>query len=235
MAVPADKTYPATATNAAWQKKKSFLDKAKAKTKTGLGATLAAAEASWKAIPWADLDASTKTAGTPESAQRLLTTAKEGLKKVTKAQTDLKAAKLQAKKTKLTSGLSKTASDAAAKIEIDLNQAINRLGLVKLDDFEQLVKKVQSQGILNVSKISVSDGKTTVMRGTAATWDRKVLKVSGVTWQGGATAVSVAGQKLKVQGETAGNDPHSEGISKLFANDMKLDKASGNTASFVSY
>jgi hypothetical protein len=36
MTVPTDKMYPVRATNAAWQKKKSFLDEAKANTKTGL-------------------------------------------------------------------------------------------------------------------------------------------------------------------------------------------------------
>lgn len=234
MSVPDDKTYPATATDAAWQKKKSFLDKAKAKTKTGLGAALKTAEASWKAIPWKDLDASTKTAGTPASAEKHLDTAKLALVKVTKAKDDLDAAKDQAKLTKSNKGLSKAASTAAATIETDLGKAIKRLNQIGLTDFEDLIKKVQSQGILNVTKISVSDGKTQVMTGTAATWDRKVLKVSGVAWKGGADAKSVAGKKLKVYGEVAGNKD-AEGISKVFANDMKIDSASGNTASFKSY
>ena len=234
MSVPADKTYPATATNAAWQKKKGFLDKAKSSTKTGLGATLTEAEKSWKAIPWADLDASKKTAGTPATAEKLLSTAKQGLLKVNQAKIDLKAAKEQAKATKTNKGLSRTASDAAAQIEIDLNQAINRLSQVKATDFEELLKKVQSQGVLNVTKISVSEGNSQVMTGVSATWDRKILKVGGVVWKGGATAKSLAGKKLKVSGEVAGNKD-AEGISKLFANDMKIDSASGNTASLKSY
>jgi len=44
MSVPTDVSYPVIATDAAWQKKKSFIDKAKASTKTGLGADLKAAE-----------------------------------------------------------------------------------------------------------------------------------------------------------------------------------------------
>ena len=44
MAVTFNTTWPATLTDAAWQKKKSFLDKAKSKTKTGLGEALTAAE-----------------------------------------------------------------------------------------------------------------------------------------------------------------------------------------------
>lgn len=234
MSVPDDMTYPATATDAAWQKKKGFLDKAKAKTKTGLGATLKTAEASWKAIPWKDLDASKKTAGTPATAEKLRETAELALVKVSQAKDDLEAAQKLAKTTKTIKGLSKTASTAAATIETDLGKAIKRLDKIGLTDFDDLIKKVQAQGIISVIKISVSDGKTQVMTGTAATWDRKILKVSGVTWKGGADAKSVAGKKLKVQGETAGNKD-SEGISKVFANDMKIDSASGNTASFKSY
>src|SRR5216683_3539990 len=48
--------WPAEATDAAWQKKKSFMDKAKAKTKTGLGAELVKAQAGWKKINFDALD-----------------------------------------------------------------------------------------------------------------------------------------------------------------------------------
>lgn len=50
MSAPNNITWPAALTNAAWQKKKSFLDKTKSKTKTGLGAELLKAEAAWKDI-----------------------------------------------------------------------------------------------------------------------------------------------------------------------------------------
>jgi len=76
MSVPTDMSYPVIATDAAWQKKKSFIDKAKASTKTGLGADLKAAELKWKAIPWKDLDATKLAAKSVEAAQRQLDTAK---------------------------------------------------------------------------------------------------------------------------------------------------------------
>ena len=50
MTVSFDTKYPPEALNAAWQKKKSFMDKAKSKTKTGLGESLVKAEAEWKKI-----------------------------------------------------------------------------------------------------------------------------------------------------------------------------------------
>ena len=49
--------YPAIATNAAWQKKKSLVDKAKKATKTGLGAYLTAAETAYGKIRFDWLDA----------------------------------------------------------------------------------------------------------------------------------------------------------------------------------
>ncbi len=230
MTVPADRTYPATATNAAWQKKKSFLDKAKSSTKTGLGDTLKAAELKWKAIPWADLDASTKTAATPAGAEKLLATAKLALVKVNAAKLDLKAAKTQAKATKINKALSKTAMAAAAQIEIDLNTAINRLGTVKLTDFDALVEKVQNEGVTKLRSISVSFGNAVVMTGATATWDRKLFKVSGVVWKKG-DAQAIKDKTVVVSAEKIASEK-TEGGYLLFKNDMKLDTATGNTANF---
>src|SRR5262245_12005662 len=55
MTVPKDKTYPADLTNAQWQKQKSFLDKTKSKTKTGLGDALKEAQKAWGEIPFKKL------------------------------------------------------------------------------------------------------------------------------------------------------------------------------------
>ncbi len=230
MTVPTDRAYPANATNKVWQGKKSFLDKAKSSTKTGLGDTLKTAEASWKLIPWADLDASAKTAATPAAAEKLLATAKLALVKVNKAKADLLVAKEQAKQTKTNKALSKTAMAAAAQIQIDLNTAINRLGTVKVTDFETLVSTVQSEALTRMTNVRVQLGKDQVMTGGAATWDRKVLKVSGVVWKKG-TANDIKGKKVVVRGDTAGNQ-NAEGVSRIFQNDMKLTAAAGNTAEF---
>lgn len=230
MTVPADRTYPANATNAVWQKKKSFLDKAKSSTKTGLGDTLKAAELAWKAIPWADLDASDKTAVTPAGAERLLAKAKLALVKVGTAKVALKAAKLQAKNTKINKALSKPAMAAAAQIEIDLNTAINRLATVKLTDFESLATKVQNESVTKLWNISVSSGNAVVMTGATATWDRKAFKVAGVVWKKG-DAQAIMGKTVVVSAEKIASEK-TEGGYLNFKNDMKLESASGNTATF---
>jgi hypothetical protein len=66
MPFPKDQTYPAVATNTAWQKKKSVLDKTSA---TGVGPKLTAAEAAWHAIPFADLDESQNHPATSQAAK----------------------------------------------------------------------------------------------------------------------------------------------------------------------
>jgi hypothetical protein len=234
MTVPTDKSYPAVATNAAWQKKKSFLDKASSKTKkTGLGAKLALAEKSWKAIPWADLDASKKTAGTPATAAKLLDNAKDALLKVKTAINFLDDAKDAATTTKNLKSLTKTSSLAANNIANALASAIKRLETIKVTDFEDLVRKVQSESTITLTNIRVQDGTDTVMTGGSATWDRKVLKVSNVVWKKG-TANDINGKKVIVRGDMVGSSQHAEGISKLFQNDMKIDSAAGNTANFKS-
>src|SRR5258708_16043821 len=65
MAVTFNTTWPATLTDAAWQKKKSFLDKAKSKTKTGLGAELTKAQAAWKLVKFDNLIATKVPMTTP--------------------------------------------------------------------------------------------------------------------------------------------------------------------------
>src|SRR5690349_20867689 len=85
MPYPKDHTYPAAATNAVWQKKKSFLDKAKAKNKTGVGPKLTAAEAAWGHIPWADLDDSKNKPTTSVQSLASLNKAKAAAAKVTAA------------------------------------------------------------------------------------------------------------------------------------------------------
>jgi hypothetical protein len=232
MTVPADKTYPVTATNKAWQKKKSFIDKAKANTKTGLGAALLTAEARWNAIPWKDLDASAQTVVSVESAQRNLAKAKSTLIKLNAAKKALLVAKSKAMTTKTNKALSKPAQLAAGNIDLALGQASKRLDKITLVDFEDAIEKAQKAALVNMTKVNVYDGRNVVMTGGAATWDRKVLKVSGVAWKVGK-ADDYKGKTLTVRGETTGSSQWAEGISKVFANDMKLQSASGNAATFI--
>jgi hypothetical protein len=230
MSVPADINYPAIATDPAWQKKKSFIDKAKASTKTGLGADLKAAELKWKAIPWKDLDAKKLAAKSAEAAQKQLDTAKAAGTVIQEAKTALAKARATAQATATNKALSKPAQNAATDIANSLQNAITRLNSIKTLDFEDALDRLQKAGIITVNKIRIISAGKEVATAGAATWDRKVLKVAGIAWKVGA-ANDYKGKTLLVKGETEGN-VNSEGISKVFQNDMKLDTASGNTATF---
>ena len=234
MTVPTDKTYPAVATNAAWQKKKSFLDKAKAKTKTGLGASLTTAETKWKAIPWAQLDAKALAAKTVSGAQKNLAAAKLAQVKVQAAHDALVTAKNFATASSHNADLSKTAQAAATAIFSALDKADTRLKSVKLTDFEDALEKLEKSALITMSKVRVLKDNKEVATAGSGTWDRKLLKLTGVAWKVGK-AEDYRGDKLAVRGETQGSDQYAEGISKVFANDMKIDSASGNTATFKPY
>jgi len=231
MSVPADQTYPATATDPAWQKKKSFIDKAKASTKTGLGADLKAAELKWKAIPWNVLDAKKLAAKSAEAAQKQLDTAKAAGAVIQEAKTALAKARATAQATATNKALSKPAQAAATSIANALQSAATRLNSIKTLDFEDALKTLASNELIKINKIRVLLAGNEIATGGSATWDRKILKVTGVAWKVG-TGNDHKGKSVTVRGETDGSSMHAEGISKVFANDMKVDTVSGNTATF---
>ena len=231
MTVPTDKIYPAVATNAAWQKKKSFIDKAKAKTKTGLGAALTTAETKWKAIPWAQLDSKAFKTKTVSAAQKNLQDAKLAQVKVTDAKSALVVARNFATASSTNKDLSKPAQAAATAIVDALKKAEARLTKVTLTDFETDLEDLEKAALIRISRVRVlSNGKEVATAGAGA-WDRKVLKLVGVAWKVGQSG-DYTGKKVTVHGETQGSDQYAEGISKVFQNDMKLESASGNTATF---
>lgn len=136
--------WPANLTDKEWQKKKSFTDKAKSKTKTGLGAELTKAETAWKKIVFDALDV-TKAAGKlgnpvifnkPDhyTAAKLVAT-----HQTTVALDAIKAIKLAAAKaatTKANTGLSSTAKAAAATIETGLLHQATLIQTISLKDFD---------------------------------------------------------------------------------------------------
>ncbi len=142
--------YPPEATDAAWQKKKSFLDKAKSATKTGLGADLKAAEAEWKKfVPMMDkLDIRSAVVGgrtiekvnSAKAAAELIMTGQ----RATTSQALLKAA-AKAKATSANKGLSKTAAAAALVIESKLLGLARNLRDIKLTDFDSMIQTLNSQ------------------------------------------------------------------------------------------
>ena len=137
--------WPAEATNAAWQKKKSFLDKAKSKTKTGLGEELVKAEAAWKKINFDALDvrsapgklgnpAKFKSPADFDNAKAKATTHITTV--VNPASKAILTAAAKATATKNNSALSSTAKTAAGAIEAKLLAQSRLLRDLKLDDFD---------------------------------------------------------------------------------------------------
>ena len=70
MAITFPTAWPAALTDAAWQKKKSFMDKAKSKTKTGLGAELIKAQKAWNLVKFDNLIATKVPMTSPDTADR---------------------------------------------------------------------------------------------------------------------------------------------------------------------
>jgi hypothetical protein len=137
MSVTFDTKYPAALTNAAWQKKKSFLDKAKAKTKTGLGEALTKAEATWGLIQWNTLQADKVPMPTPQEADKAKGRAETHKTTVVAAASKAAlAAAGVAAKTKVNAGLSSAAKQAAATIEAGQLAQARRLRDIDLADFD---------------------------------------------------------------------------------------------------
>jgi hypothetical protein len=158
MTIGFTQAYPVEATNAAWQKKKSFMDKAKKATKTGLGAELLKAEGAYKKINFEALDIRSAAGqlGNPakftspqdfddakqKAAQHMTTVVKP-------ASAALLTAARSAAKTKSNAALSATAKAAAAAIEKKLLTQSGYLRDIKLDDFDQR-KAVVVQHVQNL-------------------------------------------------------------------------------------
>ena len=157
--------------------------------------------------------------------------AEAGLGKVTLAKSAVLAAKQQATTASTNQALSKSAQTAAGAIVTALTAADKRLGQVNVNDFKELLERLEKSALIRISKVTVTSAGKQVATGGGATWDRKVLKVTGVAWKIGKSD-DYKGKTLTIRGETEGSDLFAEGISKVFANDMKLDSASGTTANF---
>lgn len=146
MTINFTQAYPVEATNAAWQKKKSFLDKAKKATKTGLGAELLKAEAAYKKINFEALDIRSAAGqlgnppkfNTPDSFDDAKQKATQHYTTVVKpASAALLAAARVAAATKTNAALSAPAKAAAAIIERKLLTQSGYLRDIKLTDFDQ--------------------------------------------------------------------------------------------------
>jgi len=136
--------WPANLTDKEWQKKKSFTDKAKSKTKTGLGAELTKAQTAWNLITFDALDA-TKAAGKlgnpvifnkPEHYTAAKLVAHNHTPVTLEAIKAIRAAAAKAATTKNNKDLSSTAKTAAAAIETGLLHQASLIQTITLKDFD---------------------------------------------------------------------------------------------------
>lgn len=134
--------YPTVCTNTVWQKHKSFTDKAKAKTKTGLGETLKTAEKAWLKIPWTALEAKKLKAATLKDAQSNKTKALKAVEVVNAAKTALANARDKALETKDNTALSANARRQAEVIANGLKSSLGWLDKVNTDDFDQEITRL---------------------------------------------------------------------------------------------
>ncbi len=181
MPFPSDTKYPAIATNAAWQKKKSLIDKS---TKTKVGPALVTAEAKWNTIKFDDLNAA-KMSKTPGAAQAALDKAEAAWPAVVAARQALKAAwtvaDTQAGNSKLSSA-SQTALKAIAKA---LKDADKRLDL--MDDaipaFKVDVRNATEAAMATLSNLEVKLGSKIVAHAKSAKLaSNKTYEVKDITW-----------------------------------------------------
>jgi hypothetical protein len=135
--------YPAALKNAAWQKSKSFKDKTKSKTKTGLGDALKLAEKNWGALEFDNLIAAKQRTESKNLAGRRKDRkeAQEYLNgtQMKAAINALEAASSKARVTGENAALSTTAAKAATKLSGDLLAQARLLHAIKLTDFDALV------------------------------------------------------------------------------------------------
>jgi len=180
-------TYPPEATDKAWQKKKSFMDKRKAATKTGLGKDLLAAEAEWKLfVPLMDKLDIRSAVVSGRTIENVTEAKKEAVKimngQVKESSKALIKAAATAKKTSTNKDLSNTARQAALSIESKLMGLARNLRGINLDDFDNMVVTLQQQ---RKQAISLLGPYITSIRDDA----KEVKKTPTVAkYDGGATA-----------------------------------------------
>lgn len=181
MPFPTDTTYPAVATNAAWQKKKSLTDK---NIKTKVGPALVTAEANWKAIKFADLNAS-KISTTPSTAQAALDKANAAWKEVTTARQSLKAAWTVADTQSANSKLSSASRTALKAISTALKAADKRLDLMDdiLPAMQVDLRNATEAANAKWTNLEIKSGSKIVAHAKTATlMPNKTYEAHDITW-----------------------------------------------------
>jgi len=149
-------TYPTIITNADWQKKKSFLDKSRSATKTGLGDTLVKAQAAYKKVNFAKMEAGSvlgRITGLDAVTQAKLAAQQELDGPVRAAINALMQASRTARTTSTNAKLSSTAKTAATAISAKTMEVAAKMESIKLDDFDVAADKYQKGMILQAKGV----------------------------------------------------------------------------------
>lgn len=225
MTIPLDTLYPALATKEEWQKKKSFKEKVKSATKTGLGDKLTKAEQAWGAIKWQYLSEKDlhPQPQTPVQAQSNLNRAKLALEQVKTAREAVNTARLAANTAANNDALSETAREYARKISAALLKAHNRLGQVNVDDFEAQYETLaeheedlakQRKKLTNVRVIHNNQEIFTAAKAKRVNDNR--IDVPAAQWAQAGDKLDMVDVHVTVRGTAGDNSP--------FEQNMKIDQ-----------
>ena len=149
-------TYPTIITNADWQKKKSFLDKSRSATKTGLGDTLVKAQAAWKKVNFAKMEAKSvlgRITGLDVVTSAKLAAQQELAGPVKAAEDALMQASRTARTTSTNAKLSSSAKTAATAISAKTMEMAAKLKTIKLDDFDEAADKYRNAMTLQAAGV----------------------------------------------------------------------------------
>jgi hypothetical protein len=228
MPFPKSTAYPAAATNAAWQKKKSLTDK---NVKTKVGPALVTAADKWADIEFGDLKLPAKWS-TVKAAEDALDKATEAWKGVVAARAALKAAITVTKTQSTNSKLSSASRTALKAILKDLEEADNRLELMddilpalqvdvqitKKDEAEAKRKRqaLEAAALNKLTDVEVKHGSTLIYSGGAG----KLQKDNTYEIMGGTLKVSfdVGMSTLQKKVKVSAKDD----LGRDFAKEMKL-------------
>jgi hypothetical protein len=228
MPFPKSTAYPPTATNAAWQKKKSLLDKS---VTTKVGPALTAAEQKWRAVNFADLKLPAKWS-TAQAAKDALTKATAAYKTVAPARAALKSAITVATTQSANKKLSAGARTALKQIVVALKEADGRLDM--MDDIipalkvdvqittkeEAKAQQAQQQRLADarktLSNVKVNLGSTVLFAGGKGKLGSDgTYEITGGDLRGGINlALANLQKKVRVTAK--------DGLGRDYAEDMTL-------------
>ena len=219
MPVPADTKYPAVATNAAWQKKKSILDKG---IKTKVGPALVLAEQKWKAIKFDDLK-SDKINKRPDVAEAALKKAKDAWPDVVAARQAVGAAHKVAVTQSNNAKLNSASRTALKAIAVALKGAETRLANMEdiLPALTVDVNNATKDALATLQNLEVKHGSQIIATAkSAALASNKSYEVKDVEWR-----ISIDVQLTLLQKKV--NVSAHDGAGRLVKKEMVLAGVKG--------